>query len=156
MFTRFYDDPARIRKQLEQTTFIGRYMIDVPGAGNQLMFWEDPQIRMQKWGANLRQNTINIENDLFGMTRKLNRDLIDDNDFHKNAVITNEIQYGTMQPFIDESRASCPAWMFRTVEFNRWEFPIINPQANIEKKFNDNIQTRILEKDYFTPVYPNI
>ena len=75
-FTRFHDDPARIKKQLEQTTFLGRYMLDCPGPGNNLPFWEDPQIRMQKWGANLRDNTVNLESDLFGMTRRLNRDLI--------------------------------------------------------------------------------
>ena len=147
-FTRFHDDPARINKQLEQTTFLGRYMLDVPGPGKNITLMEDPQIRMQKWGANLRENTVNLESDLLGMTRKLNRDLVDINDYTKNAVIAPEINWGVTKPFVEESRTSHPAWMYKSLEIDRWENPILNPLNNIEKQFNDNVQTRILEKDY--------
>jgi DNA segregation ATPase FtsK/SpoIIIE-like protein len=44
--------------------------------------------------------------------------------------------------------------MYRAVDFNRWEEPFINPQANVEKKFHDNIDTRLLEKDYYKPKIP--
>jgi hypothetical protein len=46
--------------------------------------------------------------------------------------------------------------MYRDLEHSRWENPIINPQAlsSIEPAFNWNIQTRILEKDYFVPKVP--
>ena len=155
-FTRFHDDPARIKKQLEQTTFIGRYMLDCPGPGVNLPFWEDPQIRMQKWGANLRDNNVNLESDLRGMTRRLNRDLVDVNNHKDNAVVAPEVFYDKKNPFVDESRATHPAWMYRTVESNRWEFPMLNPQAGLDKPFPENIQTRILEKDYFVPKYPTI
>jgi hypothetical protein len=148
-FTRFSDDPNRIRKQLEQTTFVGRYMLDVPGQGIDLTFFEDPQIRMQKWGANLRDNTVNLESDLFGMTRKLNRDIIDINDYKTYEVKTNEKQWGTSKPFVEESRASHPAWMYKSLEQDRWENPFLNPLDKVEKKFVDNLQTRILEKDYY-------
>jgi hypothetical protein len=50
---------------------------------------------------------------------------------------------------VQESRASHPAWMVRDREQARWEQPWLNPQAPIEKDFYDNIQTRILEKDYY-------
>jgi hypothetical protein len=148
-FTRFHDDPSRIKKQLDQTTFLGRYMLDVPGPGMDLPFWEDPQIRMQKWGSNLQDNYVNLESDLFGMTRKTNRDLVDINDFKKQAVTTTKIQYRDFKPFVDESRATNPAWMYRTVENNRWEYPFLNPLNGLEKGFHDNIQTRILEKDTY-------
>jgi hypothetical protein len=148
-FTRFYDDPNRIRKQLEQTTFTGRYMLDVPGPGMELSFLEDPQIRMQKWGANLRDNTVNLESDLFGMTRKMNRDLVEINDYQKNAVNSSGTNWGVTKPFVEESRASHPAWMYKSLEQDRWEYPILNPLHGIEKKFNENIQTRILEKDHY-------
>jgi len=148
-FTRFYDDPNRINKQLEQTTFIGRYMLDVPGQGMDLTFIEDPQIRMQKWGANLRNNTVNLESDLLGMTRKLNRDLVGINDYKNYSVNATENNWGTTKPFIEESRASHPAWMYKSLEQDRWENPILNPLDKIEKKFIDNLQTRILEKDYY-------
>ena len=47
-----------------------------------------------------------------------------------------------------------PAWMYRDLEQPRWEQPFLNPQANLEKGFHDNIQTRILEKDFFVPKIP--
>ena len=34
--------------------------------------------------------------------------------------------------------------------------PFINPQANVEKKFPDNIQSRILAKDNYSPIIPDI
>lgn len=148
-FTRFYDDPSRIRKQLDQSTFVGRYMLDVPGAGIDLPFWEDPQIRMQTWGANLQDNYVNLESDLLGMTRKYNRDLVDINDFKKKSVMSSKNQYKNFKPFVDESRATHPAWMYKSVEQNRWEFPYLNPLNGLDKNFHDNIQTRILEKDTY-------
>jgi hypothetical protein len=155
-FTRFHDDPSRIKKQLDQTTFVGRYMLDVPGAGMDLPFWEDPQVRMQKWGANLHDNYVNLESDLLGMTRKTNRDLVDINDFKKQAVTTTKGEYKNFKPFVDESRATHPAWMFKTIEQDRWEFPFLNPLNGLDKGFHDNIQTRILEKDTYSgnPRYP--
>jgi hypothetical protein len=156
-FTRISDNDIRIKKQMENQTFVGRYMLDRPGPGMNLSFLEDPQIRMQGFGANLCENYVNLESDMLGLTRKLNRDLVDINDFKKNAVISPPMSWGTSQPFVDESRASCPAWQFRDIQNDRWEFPILNPQnTGINKEFNDNIQTRILEKDNFKPTYPDL
>lgn len=153
-FTRFHDDPARIQKQLAESTFLGRYQLDTPGQGVDLPFSEDPQLRLQKWGANLRTNGVNLESDLRGMTRKLNRDYTNKNNYLDNDVRTERVNYRQSDPFIEESRASHPAWTYRDLEQTRWETPFLNPQANLEKKFQNNVQTRILEKDYFTPTIP--
>jgi hypothetical protein len=155
-FTRFHDDPARIQKQLQETTFIGRYMLDTPGPGVNMPFYEEPQMHLQKWGANLTTNTINLESDLIGLTRKLNRDNIEDNDYVKNAVSFTSLSsnYDIQNPFVEESRASNPAWVYRSLEQNRWETPILDPLANLEKGFQSNIQTRILEKDYYVQNAP--
>jgi hypothetical protein len=148
-FTRFHDDPYRIRAQAQDSSFQGRYNLDVPGPGINLPFFEDPQLRIQKWGANLQTNTIGLENDLFGLTKKLNCDTMSSN--YKNvAVPTSKLSYPVANPTVEESRATNPAWMYRDLEHPRWETPWINPQANFEKKFHDNIQTRILEKDFFS------
>jgi hypothetical protein len=101
-------------------------------------------------------NTVNLESDLLGLTRKLNRDDIDANEYKMNAVGGMHVPYGNVQPFVDESRASYPAWMYRDLEQTRWEEPLLNPQANLEPKFHYNIQTRVLEKDYFTPSIPSV
>lgn len=153
-FTRFHDDPARIKYGLELSTYSGRYALDTPGPGVQLPYLEDPQIRMQKWGANLMTNPINIESDLRCLTRRLNRDHIELNNYMSTQVETSRNTYEKVLPFVDESRASHPAWMYRDLEQTRWEVPFINPLVNVEKKFQNNIQTRLLEKDHYVPVIP--
>lgn len=153
-FTRFHDDPIRIKYGLEISTFSGRYALDKPGPGINLPYLEDPQIRIQQWGANMMMNPINIESDLRGLTRQLNRDNIISNDYKKYAVETSQIQHPKATSFVEESRASHPAWMYKDLDHTRWEIPFLNPQINFEKGFHDNIQTRILEKDNYMPIIP--
>jgi hypothetical protein len=154
-FTRFHDDPARIKKQVAESSYLGRYQLDTPGQGLDLPFAEDPQLRLQKWGANLRKNTVNLESDLRGLTRPINRDYVDKNNYLDHSALCERVQYNKVNPFIEESRASHPAWMYRNVETDRWELPWLNPQANLELGVPTNVQTRILEKDHFTPTRPN-
>ena len=143
--TSFRSDEARIKKELEISTFIGRYQLSAPGPGLNTPFQEDPQIRLQRFGANLMTNTIGIENDLMGRNIPLSRDI---HQYEKYTPNRKVIQYKSESPFILESRTELPSWTFRGIDqkFQRFENPWINPQANIEKEFNDNIQTRLLEK----------
>jgi hypothetical protein len=155
-FTRFHDDPARLAKYAEETSYAGRYYLNTPGQGINLPFLEDPNIRLQKWGANLTNNTVNLESDLRGLTRPLCHDVIEVNQYDVHAVTTIPYMYRNSAPFVEESRASHPAFMYRDLEQARWEHPWINPLANIERKFEHSIQTRILEKDSFVPKIPRI
>lgn len=150
-FTRFHDDEVRINQQLKELTYQGRYQLSVPGPGASMPFQDDTHLRMQKWGANLRTNSTNLESDLIGLTRPLQRDNVDTNNYKTQSANSSQVSYSKQNPFVEESRASHPAWMYRDLEHPRWETPIINPQANLEKPFHDNIQTRILEKDYYQP-----
>lgn len=153
-FTRFHDDPARIRKQLQQSVDPCRYQLNRPGQGLDLPFHEDPQMRLQYWAANLQNNSIQLESELRGMNRLWNRDLVEMNDYKKfTTPSTIMASYSSAQPFVEESRASHPAWMFRDVQQFKWEFPFLDPQHTAaEKPFHHNIQTRILEKDSFVPI----
>ena len=155
-FTRFHDDPHRIKKQNEESSFTGRYMLNTPGPGVDLPFIEDPQLRLQKWGANLQTNTVNLESDLRGLTRRQNRDNIDLNQHARAQVSSSRPNYREEQPFVEESRASHPAWVYKDLEQNRWEQPLLNPLNGLDKQFIDNVQTRILEKDNFTPRIPMV
>ena len=150
-FTRFHDDEIRIKKQLEEMTYAGRYMLDKPGQGSVMPFQEDVHVRLEQFGANLNNNNINLESDLMGLTRNLNRDHLESNQHLEKKVHSTPIQYPSAKPFVEESRASHPAWMYRDLEHPIWETPFINPQANLEKPFHHNIQTRILEKDNYKP-----
>jgi len=153
-FTRFHDDPVRIKKQLQISTFSGEYQLNRPGPGLDVPFYEDPNIRLQKWGANLHSKTVDFDSDLRGLTRKLNRDLISENDYKTYASPVYSNSYPTSKPFVEESRASNPAWMYRELPQTQWGIPLFDPQSYFEKPFVDNIQTRILEKDSFVPIVP--
>jgi hypothetical protein len=155
-FTRFHDDPLRIQKQIDESTFSGRYMLNTPGQGINMPYQNESQLRLQKWGANITNNIIDLESDFLGLTRPLNRDLVDINNYKENAVNAIQLMYPSVDPFIEESRSSHPAWMYKDLEQPRWELPWINPQANLELKFPNNIQTRILEKDYYIAKIPNL
>ena len=75
-FTRFRDDPARISKQLQQSTDPGRWILNVPGNGDTPSYMADPQVRIQTWGANLMTNSVLLEGELRGVGRLLNRDCL--------------------------------------------------------------------------------
>ena len=154
-FSNIKDDPARIAKELEQSTANGRYMLDVPGPGCQVGFLEDPFIRLQKHGANLRTNTLNIESDLFGLTRTLvANDNIQLNNYKTNEVESSFIKYPTRIPTTEQSRAIMPAWTARDLEqVNWWTLPL-DPQEHVCIPFQNNLSSRLLEKDYFVPHVP--
>jgi len=153
-FTRFHDDPNRIKKQIMESSFSGRYMLNAPGQGTDLPFIEDPHIRLQHWGANLRNDTVNLESDLRGMTRRLNRDNQEMNQYQKQSNEPRQVSYKNAEPFVQETRASHPAWMYKDLEQTRWEAPFLNPSNGLEKDFQHNIQTRTLEKDNFIRKVP--
>lgn len=150
-FTRFNYDECRTKKQLQQSTDPGRWILNVPGNGNSPYYIEDPQVIVQKWGANLRTNTINLESDLMGVNREIGRDCLAEN-YKKYNVENSSIQYPTYSKEItSQSRTTNPAWWYRDLEQVAWEYPPINPQINTCLPFQNNLSTRILEKDYFTP-----
>jgi hypothetical protein len=153
-FTRFHDDPCRINKQLQESTGLGRYMLNVPGNGSKPLYMDDPFIRMQKWGGNLMTNTVNLESDLFGLSRNLNRDDIESNNYLLNAVKSNKVEYETHNPTTDQSRATHPAWTFRDLEQTKYYMLPLNPQENTCFTFQNNLNTRILEKDNFVAKPP--
>jgi len=150
--TRFKYDDARTKKSLQQSTDPGRWILNVPGNGSDLCYMEDPQIIIQKWGANLRTNTINLESDLKGVNRHLSRDCLGKDNYKNYNVPNQAIDYSSCSDLTtSQSRATNPAWWYRDLAQVAWEYPFLNPQANTCIPFQNNLSTRILEKDYFTP-----
>ena len=150
--TRIYFDPCRTMKRLQQETDQGRWILNVPGNGLNPCYIEDPHIRIQKWGANLRTNIVNLESDLLGVNRQISRDCLGKDNYKKYNVINEPIQYPTCKTLsTEESRTIAPAWWYRDLEQVDWYYPPINPQENTCMPFLNNVNTRILEKDYFTP-----
>jgi hypothetical protein len=152
-FTRFNYDDSRTKKALQQSTDPGRWILNVPGNNLDFCYIEDPQIIIQKWGANLRTNTINLESDLKGVNRQINsRDCLGKDNYINYNVPNEAIKYPSCNNlFTDQSRATHPAWWYRDLEQVDWGYPPLNPQVNTCLPFQNNLSTRILEKDYFTP-----
>ena len=156
MFTRISDDRARMEAQNRTQTFIGRYQLNTPGCPSD-SFSEDPNIRLQGWGANLQGNTTDLESEFRGLGRHLNHDRLHYNDYNNHKTQTIPRSYGTQQPFVEESRATDPAWMYRGVENTRTfcpsQRPFLNPQAlsRIEFAMPSNINSTLIAKDAFYP-----
>ena len=153
-FTRFHDDPCRIKKQLQESTDPGRWILNVPGNGDKPAYFDDPYIRMQGWGGNLRTNTINLESDLFGITKRVNKDCLGVDNYKKTAVETSKINYPTIGTVTEQPRATNPAWTARDLEQVNWYILPLNPQENVCFPFQNNLSTRILEKDYYVGKAP--
>ena len=154
-FTRFHDDPCRVKKQLQESTDQGLYYLNVPGNGTNMPFIEDPYIRLQQWGANLRTNTIGVESDLMGLTRRLNEDCENINNYKKTEVSSRQMMYPLNNESITKQpRATNPAWTARDLEQVDWYTLPLNPQENTCLPFQNNLNTNLLEKDFFMPCIP--
>ena len=129
--TSIRNEPERIKKELQQMTDIGRYQLAAPGPGSNVGFNEDPHIRLQKWGANLRTNTINTESDLLGLTRSHNKDCVDLNEYRKMEVNNERLNYGIIEASTEESRSINPAWTLLDQVNERWEYVHHDPVAYI-------------------------
>ena len=158
-FTRFNYDDCRTKKKLQESTGPGRYSLNMPGNGPTPCFFNDPQIRMQKWGANLdtviNGAPIDINSDLTGRTRKLTKYCTNKKFPNAGVPIIQKKEYPICESALtDESRATHPAWMYRALPQNR-EYPLfLNPQENVCMRFHNNLNTRLLERDNFVPKVP--
>jgi len=146
-FTRFHDDPCRIMKQLQEFTGPGMHTLQVPGNGTSMPFVNDPQVRMQKWGANRHNNFVQVESELLGMTNKLSiRDC-----FSATEPNASPVNYPTHKAEITgQSRTVTPAWEVRSVQQPRWETLHVDLQAHALVPFQYNHETRQAARDQFT------
>jgi len=146
-FTRFSSDIALQQKKLEESTYTGIYHLNTPGNGIHNPYINDIHIRLQKWGANLHTNSTDIESQLRTMNIPLGRDTIS----YKNVEpYHNKNSYKDKSFLVDETRSTMPAWKIREKKQFRYDYLPINPQENIFIPFHNNLNTRILEKDYYT------
>ena len=156
-FTRFNDDPCRVSKQLQQSTDQGRWILNVPGNGATPDYIEDPHIRIQKWGANLMTNCIDLESELMGVNKKAGKDCLGKDEYWTYNVPTSKVEYPSNSTlYTEQPRTIMPAWTVRDLEQVDWYTPPLNPQENTCMSFENNISTRILEKDYYVQQMPCI
>jgi hypothetical protein len=145
--TRISNDKIRINKYLQQSTDVGRHVMNVPGNGLNIPFINDPQVRMQLWGANRVNDIIGVENSLMCIDRPLTRECMKSQYTVPNM---SKMDYSTESFDIMESNISQPAWNLRDKESERVQgFQDEQNDANLFIPFNTNLGTRMYEKDNF-------
>ena len=126
--------------------------MDVPGnCGTTPYYIEDPYIRIQRWGANLMTNPVDVESQLKNIHRPLQRDC-----YQSWKPINTSTQYYPSSSDLTTSqpRSEMPAWTVKDIEkYPDYKVLLLDPQENTALRFQNNIQTRILEKDYFSRPY---
>tara|TARA_B100001287_G_C22581426_1_gene481108 strand:- start:120 stop:593 length:474 start_codon:yes stop_codon:yes gene_type:complete len=151
-FTRFNYDESRTKKLLQESTGPGRYVLNVPGSGIG-EFWEDPHIRLTQNGGNVRTNSVNLESDLIGLTRKINRDHVSNNNYNNFKAVTGEVKFKTNVVTTDQSLATHPSYLYRGKKGDHWYYLPLDPQEHVCMPFHNNLSSRILQKDNYVPSY---
>tara|TARA_Y100000389_G_C17321898_1_gene443518 strand:- start:90 stop:566 length:477 start_codon:yes stop_codon:yes gene_type:complete len=150
-FTRFNYDEARTFKKMQESTGPGRYLLNtpdvVPKDASVPLYCDDPHIRLQGWGANLRKTndtntTIDIDSYLLGYKN------FNTFDYKLNPSIeTNELKTkNKTAQFTDESRATNPPREYKVVEVDRFNYLYEDPQKHYNIPFANNIDSRELAK----------
>lgn len=141
-YTRFYDDPDRIMKKLQESTDQGLYYLNCPGNGEKPPFVEDPNIILQKWGANLHEDRVQVESELFRIREPLTRDC------ERKVYTSTAISYPSYKKEVtSQPRTVMPAWTARDLEQNHRYILPLDPQEHVMPTFPNNISTRVMEKD---------
>ena len=160
-FTRYNYDSLRTQKKLQQSTGTCRYMLNVPGPFSEHCYMQDPQIRIQKFGANLMNvkdgHPIDIDSDLKGVGRKLKAGgmLNTECSYKHNELQVRPMHFETCTaPVTDQSRVTHPARNYKSLEQNRRDYPLFDPQENTCLHFQNNLSTRLLERDNYVPKLP--
>lgn len=157
-FTRFHDDPARIKKENLETNAMNDYLFNVPGntGGVQVPHFDDPHLRQQRGGGHIMTNMVGVESLLRNSVRPLNRDDVRLNNY-KNQKIPGSGIFGSRivrpeiikKTIVSESRSTHPVFEYREKSTHRRDFLWHNPQNFVFMPFQNNMDTNILEKDYY-------
>lgn len=146
MFTRTKDREKKIQYDLEVLAHENNYTFSKPGNGTSLAYMKSPHIRLQQWGANIRTNMTEIEHDLRGQTRNLNRDNLDANDYQKNQVFSKPLNFETTSIKHETTRTDvnkCDV-LDSCLKKNNKGFLFEDPQKNI--RYNQPSSTRYENK----------
>ena len=83
-----------------------------------------------------------------GITRPLNRDCLKD-EYKKKSTPIQTLHYSTTPSHVSQSRVETPAWEVRSVMPDRGNFLFYNPQEHVDREFQNNLNTRMIQKDMY-------
>ena len=156
MNRRLYDG-CKTNDDLRVTTGPGRWALDVPTGYCDASFAPEPTIRQQKWGASMNSTytKTDVESDLLNINRPTSKTTC-----HQYAPQTNKINAASTVPVKEASfpqtfsRLVDPPCTNRAVGWNRWEWLCDNPQDMVMVPFDNQVTTRLQQKDQFRPCIP--
>jgi len=92
---------------------------------------------------------------LLGITRPLSKDCASSKFPNKGVVQSVNTSYPVCESeFTSQSRATHPAFLYRDLEQSN-RYPLfLDPQEHVAIPFHNNVNTRLLERDNFTPKIP--
>ena len=88
MFTRTKDMRSRINFDLDVLSQNNNYIFGQPGTGPNPEYISNPEIRLEKWGGNLRTNAIDLESHLKGIGNPITKSNI-----NPRAPLSHKINY---------------------------------------------------------------
>ena len=110
------------------------------------LYSEDPHIRLQGWGGNIRHSNNNLDIDSY-LLGYYNQNTLD---YTKNPKIKTTLENTKkMEQITDESRATHPAREYRSVKVDRFNYLFENPQNHYKIPFAHNVDSKeIAKKEY--------
>ena len=78
------------------------------------------------------------------------------NNYKTKAVKSSNIIYPVCDPITEQPRATHPAWTARDLEQVNWYILPHDPQENTCSPCQNNLNTRILEKNNYIAKYPDL
>lgn len=159
-------DPQSQELYNQASTGPVRYLLGTPSTPCHTCFSDDPSVRIQQRGVDHRRRPELIQTSNHFLFRHadgtLARDAADV-DLPVSS-IPPAFSDATSTPLFKsddtctllgrDTRLTNPPSTLRGIEVNRWGFPLVDPQANVDIRFPHVLDTRIITKDAHRPIIP--
>lgn len=142
-FTKYHYDDVRINKQYQESIYECSYQLNTPQIN--VSYINNPEIRLQRWGNNLRTNSCNIESNLRGLSQRLDRD----NSKNEMCVNLNKLKQSNETFNISDTLRTHPAWKYREKQMYRCNVLLDDPQRHAIEPFDRNLNITQHHKDLF-------
>ena len=153
-FNRLKYDDEQAEYQMDTSLKPGMYVSNPPKICGSC-FETNPYIRLQRGGVSVFNKTNNYQIDTDTELKNINRHHGYDNEYQKGEFKESLKHMPDCYFPTDETRLSNPSSNLRGIGINRFDYPLFNPQNNIEFPSRSNLSSRLLAKDNFKPCLPN-
>jgi hypothetical protein len=153
-YSRLPYDTCAYKHRLTESIGPGEYMLDRNNFCEPC-FVPDPSINVQRYGASLcGKELIDVDSELLGLNYKASK-CPEKAYLPSDKRFCNEVKLRECNDLrAENTRLSNPPCTLRCTGVNRFEFPCQDPQANVDRLFEWNINNRLVVKDNHRPCIP--